>query len=102
MVMDDKLLQFKKQYSPKLVTELGMVMEDKLLQPEKQRFPIPVTKKDSSSTTTLSGIMMDDVVESQSITSAVCNAKFSLYISGDTLTSSVRFWISYSFQGPVS
>ena len=32
MVMEVKLLQFQKQYSPKLVTELGMVMDVKLLQ----------------------------------------------------------------------
>ena len=33
-----------KQYSPKLVTELGMVMEAKLLQPSKQLSPKLVTE----------------------------------------------------------
>ena len=33
MVMEVKPLQFAKQLSPKLLTELGMVMEVKLLQP---------------------------------------------------------------------
>ena len=36
MVMEVKLLHSAKQYSPKLVTELGMVMEVKLLHSAKQ------------------------------------------------------------------
>ena len=42
--MEVKLLQSSKQYSPKLVTELGMVMEVKLLQPKKQLSPKLVTE----------------------------------------------------------
>ena len=42
--MEVKLLQFSKQQSPKLVTELGMVMEVKLLQPEKHSYPKLVTE----------------------------------------------------------
>ena len=34
--MEVKLLHSEKQYSPSLVTELGMVMEVRLLHPEKQ------------------------------------------------------------------
>ena len=44
MVMEVKLRQAEKQYSPKLVTELGMVMEVKLLQPEKHSYPKLVTE----------------------------------------------------------
>ena len=44
MVMEVKLRQAEKQYSPTLVTELGMVMEVKLLQPEKQSSPKLVTE----------------------------------------------------------
>ena len=42
--MEVKLLQFSKQQSPKLVTELGMVMEVKLLQSSKHRSPKLVTE----------------------------------------------------------
>ena len=42
--MEVKLLQSEKQYSPKLVTELGIVMEVKLLQSEKQYSPKLVTE----------------------------------------------------------
>ena len=44
MVMEVKLLQSKKQSSPKLLTELGMVMAVKLLQPEKHLSPKLVTE----------------------------------------------------------
>ena len=44
MVMEVKLLQARKQPSPKLVTELEMVMEVKLQQPEKQPSPKLVTE----------------------------------------------------------
>ena len=39
-----RLLQPKKQYSPTLVTELGMVMEVKLLQSAKQPYSKLVTE----------------------------------------------------------
>ena len=42
--MEVKLLQFSKQQSPKLVTELGMVMEVKLLQYVKHAHPKLVTE----------------------------------------------------------
>ena len=44
MVMEDKLLQPKKQKSLKLVTELGMVMAVKLLQLAKHHSPKLVTE----------------------------------------------------------
>ena len=44
MVMEVKLLQPRKQLSPKLVTELGMVMEVKLLQYVKHAHPKLVTE----------------------------------------------------------
>ena len=42
--MEVKPLQFSKQQSPKLVTELGMVMEVKLLQYVKHAHPKLVTE----------------------------------------------------------
>ena len=44
MVMEVKRLHLVKQYSPKLVTELGIVMEVKFLQPRKQQSPKLVTE----------------------------------------------------------
>ncbi len=42
--MRSRLLHHPKQFSPKLVTELGMVMAVKLLQPQKQSSPTLVTE----------------------------------------------------------
>ena len=47
MVMEVKLLQPKKQLSPKLVMDLGMVMDVKPLQPEKHSYPKLVIVADS-------------------------------------------------------
>ena len=44
MVMEVKLRQAEKQYSPTLVTEVGMVMEVKLLQYVKHAHPKLVTE----------------------------------------------------------
>ena len=43
-MIDVKLLQYWKAYSPILVTELGIVIDVKLLQPLKVLFPILVTE----------------------------------------------------------
>ena len=42
--MRSMLLHHEKQFSPKLVTELGMVMEVKRMQPKKQPCPKLVTE----------------------------------------------------------